>query len=100
MGDTSQELGFPAFYDRTHYSAFHKLVLKSGFEEAYYLPGYYSSTYFEFLTPLYLLSYIFDAVRYALGIKALASYGLWILRKPGYSDGGLQLYAWDLEASR
>lgn len=95
MGETAPELGFQAYYDRTNYSAFRHLIKQIGFHEIYHSPGYYSSTYFEFFTPLYLLSYMFDAVRFAVGAKALASYHLWILQKPdSNATETLRLYAW------
>ena len=80
----SDELGFPAIYDRTNYSSFKKIVVSCGFQQHYYFPGYYASTYFAFFVPLYLVSYALDMVRFALGIKDLASYNLWVLQKPGF----------------
>jgi SAM-dependent methyltransferase len=96
MGSTSRELGFPAHYDRTHYSAFKKLCSRVGFQEVYHLPGYYSSSYCEFFVPLYLLSYAFDAVAFSMGIKQLAAYNLWILIKPTAErqEQAFKLYAW------
>lgn len=93
---TAQQLGFPAYYDRTDYMSFRKLVRKTGFSETYHLPGYYSSSYFEFFVPLYLISYAFDALRFTVGIKALASYNLWVLHKsdPQKQEQELRLYAW------
>jgi SAM-dependent methyltransferase len=94
----SEDLGFPAIYDRTNYSSFRKLVARSGFQERYYLPGYYGSTYFEFFVPLYLLSYAADMARFAVGIKDLASYNLWVLQKPGdrsRPDEPFAFHAWD-----
>ncbi|HVF15874.1 MAG TPA: methyltransferase domain-containing protein, partial [Steroidobacteraceae bacterium] len=97
MGSTAKELGFRAYYDRTNYHSFKGLTRQAGFNEIYHLPGYYSSSYFEFFVPFYLMSYVFDAVRFGMGIKELASYNLWVLQKPGSSalEQPMQLYAWN-----
>jgi SAM-dependent methyltransferase len=97
MGSTATELGFRAYYDRTNYHSFKGLTRQAGFNEIYHLPGYYSSSYFEFFVPFYLMSYVFDAVRFGMGIKELASYNLWVLQKPGPSalEQPMQLYAWN-----
>jgi SAM-dependent methyltransferase len=97
MADTADELGYRAFYDRTHYSGFKRIFNTVGFRELYYLPGFFSSTYFEFFVPLYVLSYAFDSVRFAVGVKNLASYNLWVLQKPSDepSSGCFRFYAWD-----
>jgi SAM-dependent methyltransferase len=94
---TAKQLGFRAYYDRTDYLAFKKLVEQSGFSEVYHLPGYYSSSYCEFFVPLYLVSYAFDALRFSMGIKELASYNLWVLHKPDPNarEQPMQLYAWN-----
>lgn len=96
MGDTN-ELGYRAFYDRTHYSGFRRIYTKVGFEELYYLPGFFGSSYFEFSLPLYMLSYALDTIRFAVGIRNLASYNLWVLQKPADGNGcaGFRFYAWD-----
>ena len=90
-------LGFTAHYDRTHYSAFSKIARRAGFKIIYYSPGYYSSFYADCFFPLWLLSYIYDTLRFALGIKNLASYNLFVLQKPGITSDTepFRLYAWD-----
>src|SRR5262245_28531677 len=95
MGGT-MELGFPAYYDRTNYSAFHKLSSKVGLAKIYYSPGYFGSSYFAFFLPFYVCSYAFDMLSFAIGLKNLASYHLWILQRPGDSmmDQPFRLYAW------
>ena len=92
----SDMVGFEAHYDQTNYSAFKKLVEKVGFDIAYYNPGYFSSSYFEFFSPLFLLSYVFDMFRYALGLRNAASYNLFLLQKPPLTGETqpLRLYAW------
>lgn len=95
MGDTDL-LGFKAYYDRTNYSAFRRMSETVGFEVAYYLPGYLSSTYLAFFNPLFLVSYAIDTANYMLGVKNLATYNLFLLEKsaPGEPKQPLQLYAW------
>lgn len=96
MKDDAHELGFPAHYDRTHYSAFSALAQEVGFERIYYSPGFYSSSYAEFLFPLWLLSYAYDTIRFGLGLKDLASYNLFLLQKPDRTESRqpFRLYAW------
>lgn len=95
MGETAEHLGFTAHYDRTNYSAFRKMVQASGFKVIYHLPGYNSSSYFEFFVPFYLVSYLCDSAMHAAGLRDLAAYNLWVLRKPGESDlPEFKLYAW------
>jgi SAM-dependent methyltransferase len=95
VGDT-EELGFLAYYDRTNYSAFMSISRRVGFETMYYFPGYFSSYYSEFFLPLFIVHYAYDIARFAAGIRNIASYNLWVLRKPGdqEADISLPLYAW------
>jgi SAM-dependent methyltransferase len=100
MGNAAKELGFQAYYDRTHYSGFRRMFESAGFKELYYSPGFYSSDYFAFFVPFFMLSYAFDALRFATGIKNLASYNLWVLQKPdpmkvNGSDHPFRFYAWE-----
>jgi SAM-dependent methyltransferase len=95
MGETAEHLGFVAHYDRTNYSAFRRMAQASGFKIIYQLSGYNSSSYLEFFLPFYLISYLYDSIMHAVGLKDLAAYNLWILRKPGESDSlEFKLYAW------
>lgn len=95
--DDPDALGFRAYYDKTHYTGFKRTFKKVGFEELYYLPGFYSSSYFEFFFPVFLISYTYDAIRFTLGVKNLSSYNLWLLRKPGSGNdvAPFRLYAWE-----
>jgi len=97
MKDSDGVLGFEAHYDRTNFSAFRSIAKKAGFEITYYSPGYYSSNYAEFFLPLWVFSYIYDVVRFAIGVKDLASYNLFLLRKPDADapSADFQLYAWN-----
>jgi SAM-dependent methyltransferase len=96
MSESAEALGYITYYDRTNYSAFRSLVIRSGFEEIYYLPGFFGSSYYGFFLPLFLCSYVYDSLCFALGIKNLASYNLWLLQKPGDSSAGqpMSFYAW------
>jgi SAM-dependent methyltransferase len=95
MGAT-EELGYPAYYDKTNYSGFRKIITQVGFEEIYYLPGFVCSQYFGFFLPLFACSYAFDMLCFSFGIKNLASYNLWILKRPGdpVADQPFEFYAW------
>lgn len=84
-------LGFKAYYDRTHYSAFRGLAEAAGFEVEYHLAGYFGSEYFAFFAPLYAAATLVDLFRFGLGVKDLASYNLFVLRKPG--PGGEIVFA-------
>ncbi|QOZ37857.1 class I SAM-dependent methyltransferase [Bradyrhizobium sp. CCBAU 53421] len=95
MGESAEHLGFTAHYDRTNYSSFQAMVRDSGFNVIYHLPGYNSSSYLEFFVPFYLVSYFYDSVLHAMGVRDLAAYNLWVLRKPGEADlPEFKLYAW------
>jgi len=95
MGEDAELLGYVAHYDRTDYASFARMVRDVGFEVTYYSPGYYSSTYAEFFFPFWLLSYFYDSLRFAIGVKSLASYNLFLLQKPDPTDNEpLVLYAW------
>jgi len=94
--DDAGVLGFTAYYDRTHYSAFAAMAKENGFSEVYHCPGFYSSYYAEFFFPLWILSYAYDILRFALGIRNLASYNVFLFQKPAaISDcEPMKLYAW------
>jgi SAM-dependent methyltransferase len=83
--DAADHMGFKAFYDRTHYSAFRKMAEEAGFVVEYWHPGYFHF-YFAFFTPLYLLSLFSGLVRMAFGVRDFATYNLFILRKPGPAE--------------
>ena len=96
MRDDADVLGFTTHYDRTNYSAFLNIAKKAGFDVVYYSPGYYSSSYANFFFPAWILSYLYDMVRFGLGTKNLASYNLFVLQRPGVEADTepLRLYAW------
>lgn len=83
MPSSHDELGFKVHYDKTRPSQFKRIAKAEGFEIEQYYPGYYSSGYFAAFTPVYMLSYLYDMIRYSLGIGEISSYSLFVLRKPG-----------------
>ena len=72
------------------------MARETGFSEVYHCPGFYSSYYAEFFFPLWILSYVYDIFCFAIGIRNLASYNLFVLQKPAaISDSEpMKLYAW------
>lgn len=76
------QVGFKTFYDRTNYSAFRQLLVQAGYTDISIKTGYFSSAYFRFFVPLYLLSLGFDLIRYTLQIKEIGSYYLVTARTP------------------
>ncbi len=74
--------GFRAYYNQTSARAFKKLSKRTGFEEAYFFASYYSSKYFMFFPPVFLVSVVFDYLRFLTGINNLASHYCFVLRKP------------------
>jgi SAM-dependent methyltransferase len=76
-------LGYPAFYDKCSYTEFKSAAERAGFKVEYYLPSYMSSGYFEGIFPLFLLSQLIDLVRLTAATWDMASYNLFVLRRPG-----------------
>ena len=56
------------------------MLVEAGFADVEFQVGYFSSAYFRFFVPIYLLSLGFDRLRYALKIKNLGSYYLVIAK--------------------
>jgi SAM-dependent methyltransferase len=73
LGTSAESLGVKTYYNNTSYSKFKNVCKNVGFKQLYFVPGYYGSFYFEFFVPLYVFSYAFDMVGYAMGVKSLAS---------------------------
>lgn len=76
------QVGFKTHYDRTNASAFRAMLKDMGFETLRFDTGYFSSAYFRFLVPAYLLALGYDLLRHGLKIEALGSYHLVVARKP------------------
>jgi len=79
----ADEIGYPVFYDKCRYTAFKAAAEHSGFQVEYYLRSYMSSGYFTWLLPLFLISQLLDVIRLLFGTKDMASYNLFVLRRPG-----------------
>jgi len=77
------EIGYPAVYHRCKYSAFRQSAEKCGFCVEYYLPSYMSSGYFYPFFPAFLISLMADYFRLIFGSRDMASYNLFVLRRPG-----------------
>jgi SAM-dependent methyltransferase len=78
---SSGKLGFEAFYDRTSFTEFKRSLIDAGFEVEEGFASYFSSSYYRFFVPLFVVSLGFNYVCYALGIPRLASYFMFIARK-------------------
>ncbi len=65
--------GFKAYYDRTYYTAFQKLLTENGFTITDMQCNYYQSDYFGFFLPLYFISLGWDALCHACGWKNLCA---------------------------
>ncbi len=76
------ELGFKAYYNRCSFTAFKADLLSSGFDVDDVYCSYFSSEYFKFFFPLYLLSLCLDYARYFTRAPNLASHYCFIATKP------------------
>ena len=76
------QLGFKAYYDRCSFSAFKSELLGAGFDLDDAYCSYFSSEYFKFFFPLYLLSLGWDYARYRLQVPNLASHYCFVATKP------------------
>lgn len=65
--------GFRAYYNKTYYSAFTKLLKENGFEIVDAKCNYYQSDYFGFFLPFYALSLFWDTLMHLLHLKNMAS---------------------------
>jgi ubiquinone/menaquinone biosynthesis C-methylase UbiE len=81
-GQTSS-IGYPVFYDRCRYTTFKAAAEKAGLTVEYYLPCFGNSGYFAGLFPVFMVSQFVDLLCLVFGSKNLASYHLFILRRPG-----------------
>ncbi len=74
-------LGFEAFYDRTSFGSFKKLLVDAGFEVEREYASYFSSSYYRFFVPLFAIGLAYDYFCYTLGKPQLASYFLFVAKK-------------------
>jgi len=65
--------GFRAYYDKTYYTRFYRLLEENGFTVLDMKCNYYQSDYFGFFLPFYCLSLLWDAFCRLFKIKNLAS---------------------------
>ena len=83
MPSKADEIGYPAVYDKCKYSDFKQAAERCGFQVEYYMPTYMSSGYFYPFFPAFILSQALDYVRLLFGSRNIASYNLFVLRRPG-----------------
>jgi hypothetical protein len=74
-------LGFEAFYDRTSFCEFKKILIDAGFEIEQEYASYFSSSYYRFFAPLFVVGLAYDYLCYALGNPRFASYFMFVARK-------------------
>jgi SAM-dependent methyltransferase len=74
-------LGFKAFYDHASYCEFKQSLTDAGFKIEEEHASYFSTSYYSFFLPLFVVGLGFDYLRYLLGNPRLASYFMFIARK-------------------
>jgi ubiquinone/menaquinone biosynthesis C-methylase UbiE len=79
--DSRGRLGFPAYYDRTYYSKFREMLERQGLDVVAVKVSYYQSPYFEFFTPLFALSALYELCIYRLKLRNLAATVVVLARK-------------------
>jgi hypothetical protein len=57
------------------------MLADNGFDLEHYHPSFFSSSYFAFFVPLYVVSLAFDLLRFILSIKNLSSFHLFVAMK-------------------
>jgi SAM-dependent methyltransferase len=78
---SSGRLGFEAFYDRASFGEFKQSLTDAGFEIEEEFASYFSSSYYRFFVPLFVVGLGLNYLCYALGNPRLASYFMFIARK-------------------
>ena len=74
--------GYPAVYDHCTEGELRRVLGDAGLEVHRIDVGFYQSHYYDFFTPAYLASILYDTVLDAIGSRRLASYLLVVARKP------------------
>jgi SAM-dependent methyltransferase len=74
-------LGFKAFYDRASFREFKQSLTDAGFEIEEEYASYFSTSYYAFFFPVFVVGLGLDYLRYLLANPRLASYFLFIARK-------------------
>lgn len=78
---SSGKLGFEAFYNRATFDEFKRSLIDAGFEVEEEFASYFSSSYYRFFAPLFVVGLGLNYLCYALGTPRLASYFMFIARK-------------------
>ena len=78
---SSGVLGFQAFYDRASLRDFKQSLTDAGFEIEEEYASYFSTSYYGFFFPLFVVGLGLDYLRYTLANPRLASYFMFIARK-------------------
>ncbi len=76
------ELGFKAYYDKCSWQAFKSELVRAGFTIDSAYCSYFSSAYFRFCLPIYLVSTCWDYIRYLFNVRSLASHSCVLATKP------------------
>lgn len=74
--------GYPAVYDQCTADELRRVFVGAGLEVVRLDVGFYQSHYYNFFTPAYLASVVYDSVLHAAAPTRLASYLLVVARKP------------------
>lgn len=74
-------LGFEAFYDRASFNDFKQCLADAGFEIEEEFASYFSTSYYRFFFPLFVVGIGFDYLRHRLADPRLASYFMFVARK-------------------
>jgi SAM-dependent methyltransferase len=81
VSGSSGILGFDAFYDRASFREFKQSLAEAGFEIEEEYASYFSTSYYGFFLPVYVVGLCFDFLRYRLANPRLASYFMFIAKK-------------------
>lgn len=73
--------GFEAFYNCASFGEFERCLTEAGFETEERYASYFSTSYYQFFLPLFVVGLGFDYMRHALGDPRLASYLMFVARK-------------------
>ena len=79
--NSSGVLGFTAFYDRASFREFKQSLADAGFDVEEEYASYFSTSYYGFFFPLFVVGLGLDYLRHVLANPRLASYFMFIARK-------------------
>ncbi|MGV0871974.1 class I SAM-dependent methyltransferase [Mycolicibacterium sp. XJ879] len=86
---SSGVLGFKAYYDRASSHEFRESLKTAGFEIEEEYASYFSSGYYRFFVPLFIIGLGFDYVCYMIRNPRMASYFTYIAKKPRMEHSSL-----------